>query len=127
MLYLFDATGLGVAANDDFSGVDPQLSFASLPAGDDFLAVTGCCIQPISTLGDIFPNVAGVGQILPTGPGASSPVIGWTADLWPGDLPYTITFSSAVNGAQIPEPATLALFGLGLAGLGTMRRRKLAA
>jgi hypothetical protein len=32
-----------------------------------------------------------------------------------------------ISQTTIPEPTTLALFGLGLAGLGAMRRRKLAA
>jgi hypothetical protein len=52
----------------------------------------------------------------------------------PSDPPYTISFFTgpttgvaATISAPMPEPATLALFSLGLAGLGAVRRRKLAA
>ena len=54
-----------------------------------------------------------------------------TAEIF--DPPYTIavTHPTIANsifpiGTQIPEPGTLALFGLGLAGLSYMRRRQAA-
>jgi hypothetical protein len=36
-------------------------------------------------------------------------------------------YTNGVGGSAVPEPTTLALFGLGLAGLGAMWRKKLAA
>jgi len=44
----------------------------------------------------------------------------FTPRIWNGSIQYQI----AVN--DVPEPASLALFGLGMAGLGLMRRRKQA-
>ncbi|HIE49815.1 MAG TPA: PEP-CTERM sorting domain-containing protein [Gammaproteobacteria bacterium] len=44
-----------------------------------------------------------------------------------GYLLDNITFNEPTKAAEAPEPATLAIFGLGLVGLGLMRRRKRAA
>ena len=42
-------------------------------------------------------------------------------------VPFQYTYlNSTQTLTQIPEPATLALFGLGLAGMGFMRRRRAA-
>ena len=41
--------------------------------------------------------------------------------------PGAWTLVSSTGGSPIPEPGTLALFGLSLAGLGFARRRKAAA
>ena len=111
-LFLFDAAGLGVYANDDAAS---DTFRSRLPAGHPltpmspglyYLVITGFNRDPVSTLGLIFPNEQFGSAVGPTGPGGGSPVTGYT-----GQSPSS-SYRIIVAGttfSNIPEPGTAVL------------------
>jgi PEP-CTERM motif len=124
-LFLFDASGLGIYANDDFVGLR-----STLPAGDAnsptssgvyYLVISGFNRDPVSAGGRIFPDTF-VGVFGPTGPGGGSPISGYTGTGGTGTYTINLTGAEPSDVAAVPEPATLALVGSGLVGLLARRR-----
>jgi hypothetical protein len=128
-LYLFDAGGMGVEGNDDFSG---SIVRSALPAGGLSPATAGLYYLAISTYNrdpvsgglrifpDTFPGVYG-----PTGPGGGSPLSGWVnTTSAAGTYRIELTGATFVTTAGVPEAScTLSLLGLAVFGLGVLRRK----
>lgn len=130
-LFLFNAAGLGVYANDDTTGTEVR---STLPAGHAFsppspgiyyLVITGFNRDPVSVGGLIFPGTF-TGVEGPTGPGGGSPIFDYTGTTGTGTYRILLTGAQFVPAsAAIPEPATMFLLGSGLAALaGKARRRR---
>ncbi len=129
---LFNAAGAHLVSNDDSNGsLNPRLT-QFLSAGNYSLLVSYCC-QSIygyaQNNGGSFANTDGYNSgsyVL----GGSGTLAGMEAYL-DAQNPYSATNASygvnitnATPGTAIPEPASLALAALGLAGLGITRRKR---
>jgi hypothetical protein len=139
-LYLFNAEGIGVYANDTMFPPDPLLApgAAMLPANDVltpiapgryFLAISTAFLEPISSLGFIFPcmGCGPFGVFGPTGPGGSSSLTSWSGTPFSaGSYQITLTGAEFPSATAVPEPATLVFVGIGLSGLAARTRRRLS-
>ena len=96
----------------------PYLAFFSAAIGPNFLSTPWDSLPTLFVL--TFDAIAvGSGFVATTGSCLSSNLQDYGCNFDSGPLAFTVT-----DGTRVPEPGSLALLGLGLAGLGLSRRRK---
>jgi len=142
-LFLFDAGGIGVYANDDISGSN---TLSCLPSADSsnpclstrpigvgpitdgayYLAITRSANGPTSVGGEIFSSVLSTDVVGPDPTmGGGSPITGWDGNVYASSDFDLTAYDITLTGTSIPEPATWALIATGMV-LVIFRRKQLA-
>ena len=112
-LFLFDAMGNGIYANDDSFGSSqatlPSFSFAPVESGLYFLGISSFDFDPISSAGEIFPDQPADAVVGPAGPGGSVPLIGFAGNSSSsGDYTITLTGAQTIAATEpVPEPSSI--------------------
>jgi hypothetical protein len=122
-LYLFDSTGHALFGENDISGanVQAQITGQTITAGLYFLAIAASGQDPLHTGSQIF------GSGFDTSTGIQTPLSGTPKlNTWNNNGNSSGDYRIALTGAEFaetPEPGALGLVGIGLVGLGWLRRR----
>jgi hypothetical protein len=138
---LFSGSGAHLVSNDDSSGLNPHIT-QNLAAGEYKFVVSYCCKVFDALINARSANSDGfnTGSYYFGGNATVQSVSAYlnTIQTVAAGSAYRVQLTNAVQGlapvpvpvpvpvppAQVPEPASVALFGAALAGLAVMRRRK---